>query len=40
LFTTPLLPTNTTYYFVVRARDRAGNRDANTIERMGVNICL
>jgi CARDB len=38
-FTTPLLPTDTAYYFVVRARDRAGNRSATTIERMGVNIC-
>jgi len=39
-FTTPLLPTDTSYYFVVRARDRAGNSDTNTIERMGVNLCL
>jgi hypothetical protein len=38
-FTTPLLPTDTAHYFVVRARDRAGNRSATTIERMGVNIC-
>jgi hypothetical protein len=28
------LSPNTTYYFVVRARDEAGNRDANTVERM------
>jgi hypothetical protein len=27
------LSPNTTYYFVVRARDEAGNRDANTVER-------
>jgi CARDB len=39
-FTTPLLPTTKTYYFVVRARDHAGNRDSNRIERQGVNLCL
>jgi len=39
-FTTPLLPTDTPYYFVVRARDRAGNRSRTPIERMGVNLCL
>ena len=27
------LTTNTTYYFVVRARDVAGNRDGNTVEK-------
>lgn len=27
------LTPNTTYYFVVRARDAAGNRDTNTVER-------
>src|SRR6266496_4104778 len=31
-FDTPPLPTDTTFYFVVRARDKAGNSDANTIE--------
>jgi hypothetical protein len=39
-FTTPLLPDDTSYYFVVRARDKAGNRDANEVERLGVNLCL
>ena len=39
-FTTPVLPSTKTFYFVVRARDRAGNRDSNKIERMGVNLCL
>ena len=38
-FTTPPLPTDTTFYFVVRARDRAGNRDSNEVERQGVNVC-
>ena len=37
--TTPPLPNPQTYYFVVRARDRAGNRDSNRVERMGVNPC-
>jgi hypothetical protein len=36
-FTTPLLPTPV--YFVVRARDRAGNEDSNTVEREGQNLC-
>jgi hypothetical protein len=39
-FTTPLLPDSTSYYFIVRARDKAGNRDTNKIERLGMNICL
>jgi hypothetical protein len=39
-FTTPLLPADQTHFFVVRARDRAGNRDRNRIERPGVNLCL
>ena len=39
-FTTPLLRTDTAYYFVVRARDKAGNRSATTVERMGVSICV
>jgi hypothetical protein len=39
-FTTPPLPSSTTYYFVVRARDAAGNRDRNRRERQGVNLCL
>jgi hypothetical protein len=39
-FTTPPLPADTTLYFVVRARDRAGNRDSNQVERQGVNLCV
>jgi hypothetical protein len=39
-FTTPPLPADTLFYFVVRARDRAGNRDANKVERQGVNPCV
>jgi len=39
-FTTPALPVDQSVYFVVRARDRAGNRDGNQVERQGVNICL
>jgi hypothetical protein len=39
-FTTPPLPADTTSYFVVRARDRAGNRDSNQVERQGVNLCV
>jgi len=39
-FTTPPLPSDTPVYFVVRARDQAGNRDSNTVERQGVNICV
>jgi hypothetical protein len=39
-FTTPPLPTNQLFYFVVRARDRAGNHDSNLVEREGVNLCV
>ena len=39
-FATPPLPVETTFYFVVRARDRAGNRDSNEVERQGVNLCV
>jgi len=39
-FATPLLPATKNYYFVVRARDRAGNRDHNRVERRGVNVCV
>jgi hypothetical protein len=39
-FATPPLPATKTYYFVVRARDRAGNRDHNRVERAGVNRCV
>jgi hypothetical protein len=39
-FDTPKLPSTETFYFVVRARDRAGNEDSNTVEREGVNLCV
>lgn len=39
-FSTPLLPDDRAYSFVVRARDRAGNRDRNVVERRGTNLCL
>jgi hypothetical protein len=39
-FSTPPLPTDAGHYFVVRARDRAGNRDASTVERQAVSICV
>jgi hypothetical protein len=39
-FRTPGLPSHGTFYFVVRARDRAGNVDRNMVERRGVDPCL
>jgi hypothetical protein len=39
-FATPEVPADQAFYFVVRARDRAGNRDANTVERVGENLCV
>jgi hypothetical protein len=39
-FVTPALPDDKTYYFVVRARDRAGNRDRNRHEVQGANLCV
>jgi hypothetical protein len=39
-FTTPPLAAGKDFYFVVRARDRAGNRDSNHAERQGVNLCV
>jgi hypothetical protein len=39
-FVTPLLSDDETYYFVVRARDEAGNRDTNDVERLAANLCL
>ena len=38
-FSTPLLTNAHPWFFVVRARDEAGNREANTVERTGVNVC-
>jgi hypothetical protein len=39
-FRTPGLPSHGSFYFVVRARDRAGNEDQNAVERHGVDPCL
>jgi hypothetical protein len=39
-FKTPGLPSHETVYFVVRARDRAGNEDTNRVQRRGVDPCL
>jgi len=38
-YTTPNLPSEGTF-FVVRARDEAGNEDQNKVEREGENLCL
>lgn len=39
-FDTPPLPADQLFYFVVRARDKAGNSDSNTVERQGQNLCV
>lgn len=39
-FRTPGLPSHGSAYFVVRARDTAGNADGNTREQRGVDPCL
>jgi hypothetical protein len=39
-FQTPELAAQGTYFFVVRARDRAGREDKNTVEREGQNVCV
>jgi hypothetical protein len=39
-YRTPDLPSGDSYYFVVRARDQAGNEDQNKVEREGVEPCL
>jgi hypothetical protein len=39
-FDTPQLASTKTFYFVVRARDQAGNEDSNTVEREGQNLCV
>jgi len=38
-FTTPALGLSGPIYFVVRARNAAGNEDGNTVERQGVSQC-
>jgi hypothetical protein len=38
-FETPGLASHGSFYFVVRARDRAGNEDHNTIEIHGSDPC-
>jgi hypothetical protein len=37
---TPPLPSTTSFYFVVRARDAAGNHDHNRRQQRGTNLCL
>src|SRR5262249_41675101 len=39
-FHTPGLPSHGSAYFIVRARDAAGNQDTNTDEQRGVDPCL
>jgi len=39
-YKTPDLPSGGSYYFVVRARDQAGNEDQNKVEREAVEPCL
>ena len=39
-FATPPLPADKAVYYVVRAQDRAGNIDRNTVEREGQNLCV
>jgi hypothetical protein len=39
-FRTPGLASHGTFYFVVRARDQAGNQDRNRVERLGSDPCL
>jgi len=39
-YRTPGLASHGSFYFVVRARDRAGNEDRNTVERRGIDPCL
>jgi hypothetical protein len=39
-FRTPGLPSHGVVYFVVRARDQAGNEDGNRVERAGIDACL
>jgi hypothetical protein len=39
-FSTPPLPDDVSHFFVVRAVDKAGNKDANDVERAGVNLCV
>jgi hypothetical protein len=39
-FQTPGLPSHGMFYFVVRARDHAGNEDRNTVELHGADPCF
>lgn len=39
-YRTPGLPSHATFYFVVRARDQAGNEDGNTVELRGQDPCV
>jgi hypothetical protein len=39
-YRTPGLPSHGAFYFVVRARDQAGNEDGNTVELHGSDPCV
>jgi hypothetical protein len=39
-FETPPLLTSETHFFVVRARDKAGLEDSNTVEKRAENLCV
>ena len=39
-FRTPGLPSHGSFFFVVRARDLAGNQDRNKREQRGVDPCV
>jgi hypothetical protein len=39
-FETPPLLTSESYFFVVRARDKAGLEDSNTVEKRAENLCV
>jgi hypothetical protein len=39
-YRTPGLPSHGTFYFVVRAKDLAGNEDRNTVEARGADPCV
>ena len=38
-YRTPGLASHGSFYFVVRARDLAGNQDHNTLEQRGIDSC-
>jgi hypothetical protein len=40
MYETPGLPSHGAFFFVVRARDQAGNEDQNRVERRGIDPCV